>query len=174
MDSVNQYPRYDIVQEVANIFVENVSKLVYYKLEEVLNNELNPFKTNNAESILKFLKINKHSYLICSESDSITFEMHEKFKPYEISFATPIDYPYLVGEIYGIPIYINPLQEKRKIVTMSRPILDYGIVVKKESFSTYTLQEDDIIVDYEPVTLYFNIQSGTEDHKIFILEYDRD
>jgi hypothetical protein len=143
-------------------------------LEEVLYNELNPFKTNNAESILKFLKINKSASLICSESDSITFEMHEDFKPYEVSFVIPEDYPYMVGEIYGIPIYINPLQEKRKVIAILRPILDYGVLVKKDSFSTYSLQEDDIIVDYEPVNLYFNIQSSTEDHKIFILEYDRD
>jgi hypothetical protein len=174
MDSVNSFPGHDITHEVANIFTENINKLIYSNLEEVLYNELNPFKTNNAESILKFLKINKSASLICSESDSITFEMHEDFKPYEVSFVIPEDYPYMVGEIYGIPIYINPLQEKRKVITVLRPILDYGILVKKDSFSTYSLQEDDVIVDYEPVNLYFNIQSSTEDHKIFILEYDRD
>jgi hypothetical protein len=173
-ESIETYPEYDIAQEVANIFTENISKLVYSNLEKVLQSELNPFKTNNAESILKFLKMNKSAYLICSEADSITFEMHEEFKPYELNFMIPDDYPYLVGEIYGIPIYVNPLQEKRKVIAILKPILDYGIVVRKDGFSTYVVQDDDVAVDYEPVHLYFNIQSSTEDHKIFILEYDRD
>jgi len=173
-ESIETYPGYDITQEVANIFTENISKLVYSNLEKVLQNELNPFVTNNAESILKFLKINKNAYLICSESDSITFEMHDKFKPYELNYMIPEDYPYLVGEIYGIPIYINLLQEKGKVAAILKPILDYGIVVRKDLFSTYILQDDDVVVEYEPVNLYFNIQSSAEDHKLFILEYDRD
>lgn len=173
-ESIGSFPGHDVSEEVANIFVENINRMVYSKLEEVLKSELNPYKTKNAESILKFLKINQNSSLICSESDSITFEMHDNFKPNEIHFLIPEDYPYLVGEIYGIPIYINPLQEKGKIISILRPILDYGIVVLKDSFSTYILQEDDVVVEYAPVSLYFNIKSNLEDHKIFILEYDRD
>jgi hypothetical protein len=173
-ESIESFPEYDISDEVANIFIENINKMVYSKLEEVLKSELNPFKTKNAESILKFLKINRNSSLICSESDSITFEMHHEFKPNEIHLLIPDDYPYLVGEIYGIPIYINPLQEKGKIITILKPILDYGIAVQRDSFSKYILQEDDVVVEYSPVSLYYNIQSNLEDHKIFILEYDRD
>lgn len=168
------YPDYDITKEVADIFVENINRLIFKGLNEVLEKELNPYISSNVESILKFTKINKDASIICSESDSITFEFHEKFKPYEMNFLVPEDYPYLIGTIYGIPIYINPLQEKGKVVSILRPILDYGVVVLKHSFSKYSILEDDVIVDYEPVNLYFNISSQLEDHKVFLLKYDDD
>jgi len=173
-DAVDTYPEYDISKEVADIFVENINKLVFKSLNNVLEKELNHFITNNVESILKFTKINKDASILCSEADSITFQFHEKFKPYEMDFLIPEEYPYLIGTIYGVPIYINPLQEQGKVISILRPILDYGIVVLKHSFSKYSILEDDVIVDYEPVNLYYNISSQLEDHKIFILKYEND
>lgn len=162
-------PGSNMAQQVGLIFASEIIMSLFYKVLMIFDVNINVINAPSAQSIVNFAKYHKESTILCSPEDLWEFQSLDDYEDENLmDFCGPNE-PYQVGKIGRTSVVNNPTQliHDKSIILLTKPLIEYGVAVNRETITTYDVKDDDIEVIYNPVDVYYRLAADLDSFKTF-------